>query len=73
MPLLCSCNISAHVRAPSCSAVTSCLHWPGPVKTPIWSKSRDVSQQLMQLLPPIAQQLYGTLIHRVSELHGKLC
>eukprot|EP00877_Chromochloris_zofingiensis_P006224 jgi/Chrzof1/1855/Cz10g23240.t1 len=40
---------------------------PGPVKTPIWSKSRDVSQQLMQLLPPIAQQLYGTLIHRMSQ------
>lgn len=38
---------------------------PGAVKTPIWDKALAASEELLEALPPAAQQLYGQLSKQV--------
>jgi len=38
---------------------------PGGVKTPIWSKSRDTADEMLEDAPPEAEGLYGSLIAAV--------
>jgi NAD(P)-dependent dehydrogenase (short-subunit alcohol dehydrogenase family) len=38
---------------------------PGGVKTPIWDKSRDAADEMLQGAPPEAERLYGKMIAAV--------
>lgn len=38
---------------------------PGPVRTPIWDKSRGRSEAIVKQLPPPAQELYGRALTKV--------
>lgn len=43
---------------------------PGPVKTPIWGKSRAKSEAVTQNMPAEAQQLYGSTLNKVRVVLG---
>jgi len=38
---------------------------PGGVKTPIWRKGEELADEILDDIPPEAQQLYGSLIEKV--------
>lgn len=41
---------------------------PGPVKTPIWDKSRRKSEEVVAGLPATSQELYGPALEKVGHL-----
>ena len=38
---------------------------PGPIRTPIWSKGFESSNQIVDNMGPEADRLYGTLMEKV--------
>jgi NAD(P)-dependent dehydrogenase (short-subunit alcohol dehydrogenase family) len=46
---------------------------PGPVRTPIWDKSRKKSQSVLDGMPAEMQPLYGSTIDKVIVCHPASC
>lgn len=44
---------------------------PGPVLTPIWHKSREKSEMVLEGMPPEVQQLYGPTLDKVGVCWGR--
>jgi NAD(P)-dependent dehydrogenase (short-subunit alcohol dehydrogenase family) len=45
---------------------------PGGVRTPIWRKSGEVADEMVERMPPEAEQLYGELIEGVRRQTAKI-
>jgi NAD(P)-dependent dehydrogenase (short-subunit alcohol dehydrogenase family) len=45
---------------------------PGGVKTPIWSKGRDLADDMLEDAPPEAERLYGRMVQRMREETAKI-
>ncbi len=59
--------VTDSLRRELCSwSIPISLVEPGTIETPIWDKSEQVSDDILDKLPPIAKQLYGWMVPRVK-------